>query len=381
MTIPMLRQFKTKTKELIELKRWIPSERRIVLDAEHRKPHYIAWSLSSFVEYKSNHVELATNRFVQQWNAWLNKTNASLQRRDWHTRDTEELKGIDWNDVSVNRRFRLVCEQAVHMDVGEFQDWAKSYLSGLINVMNAACQPALSLSVQENEGIVFRNDATSEVVDKGEALKMIGERLEGKEGCQMIPIHVSFFSKNFLEGHMVALFLDTRVKTRSRQKTALLYDPNGEEFDVWSSIIGMESFEDLFVELNEMFESIGFRIVQSRNMCMNRGQNVSRKCVKMLSNGGYCMWYSYFVMMMSMISQSFPAEIIETVESMESSHREIVLETFIGWLITKYNRTESSWLRQRFLRNKRKASQSIRRYLRDPVRQQRKRNVFLAHQK
>lgn len=361
-TLSMMKNFKRTTKQIISLKRWIPegNERKIVL----RKPSFIAWPLSSFVEFKSDTVDIALSAFIRRWNGWLEKTNRSLQKKEWYEKDLQELKRLDWNNIDNNRRYRLICEQAVHLDLGEFQDWAKMYLSSITNLLNRDCRPSLSVSIHELEGILFKNDETGQVIPKEKAADIIQDRLENFQGCHMIPIHITFHSKDFVNGHMVALFLDTRVDQKSKKKTALMFDPNGEEYDVWSSIIGMEAFEKPFVELMTLFDRIGYRVVQSRNQCINRGQNSSRKCAKILSDEGYCMWFSYFAMIFSMLKNMFPVEVIEMIDSMNKKKRTIVLETFIGWLVTKYNRSNEGWLRNQFLEKKSEASKTIRSFLR-----------------
>ena len=363
-TTTMLRTFKHRTEILLREFRWIPNGDHRCIVLKNKKPSYIAWSFDSLVEHKKDSFFKEKKTFVDLWNSWLTQSNNIIQRKYWYTQDAKELKTLKWNHSHINRQFRLVCEQAVYLDVGEFQDWTKEYLAHIALELNKDCGASFSISVNIQEGILFKNETTGEMVDNQIAVQSIKNQLEKKNECQVIPIHLSFFSSDFTEGHMVMMFLD------HQHKTALIFDPNGEDFDVWTSVIG-EDFEELFVKMSQLFAHNGYRIVQSRNICLNREQNFSRRCVNHLSNGGYCMWISYFAMIIALITKSSPVQVIHTIEQMDNNQREIVLETFIGWIITKYDRSNQNWIKHKFHEKIKHARETIETLLSNPERQQR----------
>lgn len=364
-TTAMLRAFKHRTENLLKECIWIPTGDHRTIVLKNNKPSYITWLFDSLIEYKKDSFFKEKKVFIRKWNLWLKRSNDMIQHKQWYMRDAKELKGLKWNDLQINRKFRLVCEQAVYLEPGEFQDWTKQYLAHIALELNKDCGASFSISINSQEGILFKNETTGEIVDNYLAIQSIKNQLEKNNECQMIPIHLSFFSHDFTEGHMVMMFLD------HLQNTALVFDPNGEDFDVWTSVIGQEDFEELFIQMNQLFADNGYRIVQSRNICLNREQNFSRRCVNILSNGGYCMWISYFAMIIALLTKSSPPKVIQTIEQMDKNQREIVLETFIGWIITKYDRSNQNWKKQTFHQKIKNASQTIEMLLNNPQRQHR----------
>lgn len=335
-TVHMLRQFSKVLRTLLKTQ-WVPDpttdlRQSISIVMDPQKDPYMTWSLSSLV--KSTRV--ARNTFIDQWNRYLEHMNPLLRIRSWYRSDIKEIQEGEIH----HPRYRKMCHDAVYTDIGELQDWVKSYISQLANLVHRDCEPALSITIHGKEGIVFWDDSTGHQIETKEAMDDIMHKLNNTHDtkCRMLSIPISFHSYDYAHGHLVMLYLETQEEYSS-QRTALWFDPNGEEYDVWTNILDQDTYVDLFVELHQRFDQIGYRIVHTTNKCLNRHQNSSRTCTRVIRDQGYCMWISYYAMLTSMVHERSPTQVIESLNEQSSHDREVTIESFIGWLISKYNRS------------------------------------------
>lgn len=281
------------------------------------------WSISNVQIALSGH-----GHFVSQWGKVMENVKIKRQIAESYRRDVEIMSKIDWFRASSNNFLRKLCQVKNSVSIPKFQMWVDGYFGNLMTMGNGNFLFPIEFNYNVSPDVpvlywhtIGRFQVTPEQV-RFALLSFLNQQ-------KKFPVPVVVRGQN--ESHQLVIFVD------SKERTAKIFDPNGTDFDVWSDLIRDDDQRDVAKRLNrEMLESVGLKVGTMKNICFNYSDMKISCAPEFL---GYCMWISYFVIMISVIHDVSSKTIIDLLMIMGEKQRIVAIETFIGFLIHKYKRS------------------------------------------
>lgn len=319
-------------KQMVNQKKWLirdPSSLWFAM-AEDQQLLGFYWDLDQFISVQSlEREEFLEYRFefVEVWNQMLDKVSYMHRLAKSLHADFNKVINVDWFGVRENNLIRKNCREPPPLSLAKFQKWAKTFFESLLNLGQLSCSfPVTFLyNNRKNVPVYYLHSIGHFLLDEQQVYQALRKQLEKKD-CGSFHMNIYIYGKR--SGHSLITFVDVQ------NKRALLFDPNGDSYDVWETMIPDPDRRRLVKsKYDNLLESVGLSHYQIPNECFNPSD---RKIFCHPAYRGYCFWISYFVVLISYAYNQSPLAIIQSLTNVDGQQQNVIIETFVGWVLTMY---------------------------------------------